>query len=279
MRKKTALLICSILLPLVECGCGSSTNNNAASTARIKFATTTSTENSGLLSVLLPPFEKKSGVKVDVIAVGTGKALKLAENGDVDIILVHAPKAEDIFIRNGFGVKRHEVMYNYFVIVGPTENPAGIVPGDAAAAMRTIYEAGCIFVSRGDESGTHIKERYLWELAGIDPAGDRYLATGQAMGQTLITASEKRGYCLTDRATYLALKEKTDLAVLCDGDPELRNPYSLIAVKAERHPHVQAEHAAALIQWFTSAEGQSLISNFKKHGQQLFHPSAGGRPR
>lgn len=273
MCKKTALLICSMLLPLVECGCKSS------ATTRIKFATTTSTENSGLLSVLLPPFEKKSGVKVNVIAVGTGKALKLAENGDVDIILVHAPEAEDIFIRNGFGVKRHEVMYNDFVVVGPPENPAGIVPGGAAAAMRIIYEAGCTFVSRGDESGTYIKERYLWELAGIDPSGDRYLATGQAMGQTLMTAGEKRGYCLTDRATYLALKEKINLAVLCEGDPELRNPYSIIAVNSERHPHIQSKYTTALIQWVTSAEGQSLIGSFKKRGQQLFHPSAGGRSR
>ncbi len=276
MYKKTALLICSMLLPLVECGCGYSTNDNATSTTRVKLATTTSTENSGLLSVLLPPFEKKSGVKVDVIAVGTGKALKLAENGDVDIILVHAPEAENIFIQDGFGVKRHEVMYNDFIVVGPSENPAGIVHGDAAAAMRTIYEAGCIFVSRGDESGTYIKERYLWKLAGIDPAWDRYLATGQAMGQTLITANEKRGYCLTDRATYLALKEKLNLMVLCEGDPQLRNPYSIIAVNPERHPHTQSEYAAALIQWFTSDEGQAIIAGFKECGQVLFHPCAEG---
>ncbi len=276
MRRKTTLLICLILLPLVGCGGHPSGGD---STVRLKLATTTSTENSGLLSALLPAFEKKSGVKVDVIAVGTGKALKLAENGDVDIVLVHAPEAEDVFIRNGFGVERHEVMYNDFVLVGPPENPAGIANGSAAAAMRAIHRTGCIFVSRGDESGTYIKEQYLWKLAGIDPAWDRYLATGRAMGQTLMTAGEKRGYCLTDRATYLTLKEKIDLAVLCEGDPQLRNPYSIIAVNPERYPHIQSEYATALIQWVTSPEGQSIIGSFRKHGEVLFHPCAGGGSR
>ena len=265
-----------MLLPLFECGCGSCSDDNTNPTLRIRLATTTSTENSGLLSILLPQFEKKSGVKVDVIAVGTGKALKLAENGDVDVVLVHAPEAETAFVRNGFGVERHEVMYNDFLIVGPPENPSGIASGDAAAAMRAICEADCTFVSRGDESGTYIKERSLWMLAGIDPGGDRYLATGRAMGQTLMTADEKRGYCLTDRATYLALREKLDLAVLCEGDPQLRNTYGIIAVNPERHPHTQSEYATALIQWLTSDEGQAIIGNFRKHGKVLFHPSSEG---
>lgn len=269
-------MICLMLLPLIGCG-GYSTGDAVTPGTRLKLATTTSTENSGLLSVLLPPFEKKYGVKVDVIAVGTGKALRLAERGDVDIVLVHAPEAEAAFVQKGFGLKRHEVMYNDFVIVGPKENPAGLIPDDtAAAAMRKIYQAKCVFASRDDGSGTHMKEQSLWKAAGIDPAGDRYLRTGQAMGQTLMTTSEKRGYCLTDRATYLTMRAKLDLVVLCEGDPELRNPYGIIAVNPERHTHTRSLQAANLIVWLTSVEGQEIIGNFKKHGEVLFHPCAGG---
>ena len=240
---------------------------------RIKMATTTSTDNSGLLEVLLPPFEERFNVRVDVIAVGTGKALKLGENGDVDCVLVHARQAEDQFIRSGYGLNRRDVMYNDFVIVGPAEDPARTKGTNAVAALQKIVEGEQPFVSRGDESGTHAKEKRLWELAGIDPGGNWYVETGQGMGATLQMADEKRAYCLTDRGTYIALEKKLNLVILCEGDERLYNPYGIIAVNPHLHPHVNYLYAMTLIGWVTSPQGQKIIGEFKKNGKVLFHPN------
>ncbi|MFC1717222.1 substrate-binding domain-containing protein [Candidatus Poribacteria bacterium] len=242
---------------------------------RIKMATTTSTENSGLLAVLLPPFEQKFNVRVDVIAVGTGKALRLGENGDVDIVFVHARAAEDKFVNDGYGVNRRDVMYNDFVIIGPKEDPAGIEGmKDVAMALKKVADEKSPFASRGDDSGTHKKEKSLWEAAEIPPEGSWYMETGQGMGATLQIADEKRAYAMTDRGTYIALKGKIDLPILVEGDDRLFNPYGIIAVNPAKHPHVNYEYAIALIGWVTSVKGQKIITDYKKFGQALFKPTA-----
>jgi len=242
----------------------------------IRMSTTTSTDNSGLLKVLLPQYEAKCGCKVQVIPVGTGKALKLAENGDVDVTLVHARPAEDAFVAAGHGVNRRDVMYNDFVIVGPADDPAGIRGmKDAVEAMRKLKQAGVRFVSRGDDSGTHKMELSYWKLAGIEPGGPAYLSAGQGMGEVLTMSASLRAYTLTDRATYAAYRSRTGLEVLVEGDPRLYNPYGIIAVNPKKYPGVNYRGAMMLIEWITSAEGQKLIANFKVDGVQLFFPSAG----
>ncbi len=265
-------------------GCGekppdkskAATPRGSSAPVRLRMATTTSTENSGLLSVLLPPFEAAHGCKVDVIAVGTGKALKLGENGDVDVVFVHARKAEDAFVAAGFGVGRRDVMYNDFVILGPKADPAGIKGlADAAAALKQIASKRAVFCSRGDDSGTHKKERALWAEAGIVPQGSWYIQTGQGMGATLTIADEKQAYVLADRGTYMAYRDKIELALLCQGDKRLFNPYGIIAVNPKRYPHVKRELAQQLIEFVTSPEGQGIIASYRKGGEQLFHPNAG----
>ncbi|MBI5117309.1 substrate-binding domain-containing protein [Candidatus Poribacteria bacterium] len=242
---------------------------------RLRLATTTSTENTGLLAMFLPPFEQKYGIKVDVIAVGTGKALKLGENGDVDVVLAHARSAEDEFIQKGFGVNRRDVMYNDFVIVGPKTDPAGISKvKNVDDAFKLIAQKEAIFVSRGDESGTHIKEKDVWKAAGIKPTGKWYVEAGQGMEAVLVMADEKNAYTLTDRATWLAHSEKFDLGILLQGDPALFNPYGIIAVNPARYPSANYMGAMLLIAWFTSPEGQKMIGDFKKNGQMLFVPVA-----
>ncbi|MFQ5455332.1 MAG: substrate-binding domain-containing protein [Nitrospirota bacterium] len=241
---------------------------------RVRMATTTSTENSGLLYELLPPFEKKFGVKVDVIAVGTGKALKLGENGDVDLVLVHAREAEDRFVNNGFGINRRDVMYNDFVLVGPKSDPAMIKNAAVQAALKKIAGEKHLFVSRGDESGTHKKEKQLWKLTGVKPSGKWHLETGQGMGATLQIADEKRAYCLVDRGTYIAYEKNVDIVILVEGDKILFNPYGIIAVNPGKHPHVNYTYSMSLIGWITSPEGQKIIGEFRKNGKQLFYPNA-----
>lgn len=238
------------------------------------MSTTTSTENSGLLAVLLPSFEKKCGCKVDVIAVGTGKSLKLGETGDVDVVFVHARKLEDKFVVEGFGVNRRDVMYNDFVVLGPPNDPAGTRSSKSASeAFVRIAAAQARFVSRGDESGTHQKEKEIWEAAGIVPEGKWYLQAGQGMGEVIQMATQLRGYTLADRGTYLAYRRKTDLAILHEGDKRLWNPYGIIAVNPARHRHVNYGLAMKFIEYLTGEEGRRIISGFKVNGEQLFFVS------
>lgn len=268
-RAKWAASIVAAALLWVGCG------QDGAETVHVRLATTTSTDNSGLLDVLLPPFEKAAGIRVDVIAVGTGKAITLAQNGDVDVILVHDRAREEKFVADGFGVARHAVMHNDFVVLGPAADPAKVKGmADVAQAMKAIAEARAPFASRGDDSGTHAKEKALWAAAGIQPAGAWYLEVGQGMGATLTVASEKQAYVLADRGTFLAYRGKVELVVLCQGDQRLSNPYGIIAVNPARHPHTKHEAARKLIDFVVSVEGQKLIAGFRKGGQPLFFPDA-----
>ena len=239
---------------------------------RLRMSTTTSTENSGLLNVLLPPFEQRNGVKVDVISVGTGKALKLGEAGDVDVVLVHARKLEDKFVADGFGVNRKDVMYNDFVILGPAADPAGVKGSKTAAeALAKIAEKQAPFVSRGDESGTHTKEKELWQQAGGVPKAAWYVEAGQGMGEVIIMATEKQAYTLSDRGTYNAFKKaKTNLAIVFEGEKGLFNPYGVIAVNPAKHPHVKYELALKFIDYITGAQGQKIIADFKVDGDPIF---------
>jgi tungstate transport system substrate-binding protein len=249
------------------------TANNTAT--RIRMATTTSTDNSGLLEYLLPHFEEQSGFIVDVIAVGTGKALKLAERGDVDIILVHAPEAEEAFVDAGWGVNRRTVMVNEFLFVGAPTDPAGLKNATSLTdALHRLKQNQATFVSRGDDSGTHKKERELWPLADGPPQAVNYLETGQGMEATLRIAHEKQAYTLTDRGTYLAVGAQMDLVPVFESETILENPYSIIVVNPARHSHVKYLESMRLLAWMTSREGQALIGAFRKEGEILFHPTA-----
>ncbi len=245
----------------------------AAHADTLRLATTTSTENSGLLAAILPDFEQKTGIEVHVIAVGTGKALRMGRDGDVDVVLVHARPAEEKFVAEGYGVERHPVMHNDFVIVGPADDPAGIAgSGDASSALKRIAAGQARFVSRGDDSGTHKKELSLWRAAGIVPQGRWYLQAGQGMGKVLQMASEMQAYTMTDRGTWLAMRDKLDLKLLVEGDERLFNPYGIIAVNPARHPGVKYREANELIKWFTSEETKRKIAAFRIGGEQLFVP-------
>jgi tungstate transport system substrate-binding protein len=239
---------------------------------RLRLSTTTSTENSGLLRVLLPPFEQQNDCQVDVIAVGTGKALKLGEAGDVDVVLVHARKLEDRFIEDGFGVHRQDVMYNDFILLGPAADPAGVQGATTALeALARIAGKPAPFVSRGDASGTHQKEKELWALAGGIPKGAWYVEAGQGMGEVIVMATEKRAYTLADRGTYNAFKKaKTDLVIVFDGEKGLFNPYGVIAVNPQRHPHVKYHLALKFIDYLTGAEGQKIIADYQIDGEPIF---------
>lgn len=242
----------------------------------LKMSTTTSTENSGLLGVLLPHFENKYKVRIYVIAVGTGQALKLGERGDVDIVFVHARELEDKFIADGYGIDRRDVMYNDFIIVGPHEDSAKIRGvRSAVEAFRRISISNAVFISRGDKSGTHVKELEIWKSAGIKPSGKWYIESGKGMGEVLNMAQEKIAYTLSDRGTYLAYGKKIELKILLEEDPILFNPYGIIAVNPLKHPHVNYKKAGEFIDWVTSREGQYIIANFKdKYGNLLFVPNA-----
>ncbi len=250
----------------------------AAAGESIIVQSTTSTQNSGLLDYLLPRFTARTGIEVYVVAVGTGQALKNARNGDGDVVLVHAREAEERFVAEGWGVERHDVMYNDFVIVGPAGDPAGVRGmRDAAAALARIAAARALFASRGDESGTHRKERALWRAAGVDPgaaSGTWYRETGSGMGATLNAAAGMGAYVLTDRATWISFKNKRDLEVLVEGDPALFNQYGVILVNPVRHPQVKARAGQAFIDWLIGPEGQAAIAAYRVAGQQLFHPNA-----
>lgn len=241
----------------------------------LKLSTTTSTDNSGLLPYLLPVFEKKYNVKVNVIAVGTGKALELSKNGDVDVTLVHARPSEDKFVAEGHGVNRRDVMYNDFIIVGPASDPAGVKGmKDVVAAMKKIRDSGAKFISRGDNSGTDQMEQRYWKDAGAKPQPPAYVAAGLGMGEVLNMAAELQGYTLTDRATYAAYKARTGLSILVEGDPKMFNPYGIIATNPKKYPGINYAGAMQLIEWITSPEGQKRIADFKVEGEQMFFPSA-----
>ena len=248
----------------------------AAADRFITLASTTSTRDSGFFDSVLPLFEAKTGIEVRVVAVGTGRALRLAEKGDVDAVLVHDRASELQFVAEGYGTGRREVMYNDFLVVGPAADPANLRGmTDAAAALARIAESGALFASRGDDSGTHTAELRLWEAAGIDAraaSGSWYRETGAGMGATLNTASELGAYLLADRGTWISFKNRGDLQALVEGDPRLRNVYGAILVDPERHPHVKSEDARAFVDWLVSEQGQAAIADFRIGGEQLFHP-------
>jgi tungstate transport system substrate-binding protein len=244
----------------------------------ITVASTTSTEQSGLFGHLLPIFEKQSGVQVRVVALGTGQALDLARRGDADVVLVHDRAAEEKFVAEGFGVARHQVMHNDFVLVGPADDPAGVAGGkDIAEALRKIEKARAPFVSRGDRSGTHAAELRLWKLAGVNldqARGPWYRDTGSGMGPALNTAASMNGYLLADRGTWLSFRNRQQLAILVQGDPRLFNQYGVILVNPARHPHVKKEAAQTFIDWLLSDAGQQVIAGYRIGGKQLFFPDA-----
>jgi tungstate transport system substrate-binding protein len=250
----------------------------AAEDKSIVVASTTSTQDSGLFGYLLPIFEEKTGIDVKVVAQGTGQALDTARRGDADVVFVHAKSAEEKFLSEGFGVKRYPVMYNDFVLIGPQSDPAGVEGKDILTALQTIKAKSAPFISRGDRSGTNIAESKLWKDAGIDIAQDKgswYKEIGQGMGAALNTASALHAYVLSDRGTWLAFKNRGDLAIVVEGDKRLFNQYGVMLVNPTKHPTVKRHLGQQFIDWLISAEGQNAIAGYKINGQQLFYPNAG----
>ncbi len=273
MVKKVKCLLLLVLCTVVFTSAGVSAETE------IICASTTSTENSGLFEYILPIFEKKTGIKVKVVARGTGAAIEIGKRGDADVAFVHAKEQELKAVKEGFFVNRQDVMYNDFVIVGPDNDPAKIKGiKSATEAFRKIAEGNHPFVSRGDKSGTHTKELALWKKAGIDPTGQKwYLEVGQGMEKTQRIANEKRAYTLTDRGTWLATKDKDklEMVIVLEGDPFLFNQYGVMAVNPEKHKHVKYKEAMEFVNWLISEEGQKAIASFKdKNGNQLFIPNA-----
>ncbi|MBS3969613.1 MAG: substrate-binding domain-containing protein [Clostridia bacterium] len=278
-----SLLIVMTLLTLTACNNNKSntgennTENNTTAPKEIILATTTSTQDSGLLDVLIPIFEEKHGYIVKTIAVGTGQALEMGKRGDADVLLTHAPSAELELLEAGDIINYRLVMHNDFVIVGPAADPAGIGGMEKSAdAFAKIAASESLFVSRGDDSGTHKKELSIWKKAGIEPGGSWYVETGSGMGQTLNVASEKDGYCLTDRGTYLSLSHNLRLEILVEGDPDLLNIYHVAQVNPEKSDLINAEGAAAFVEFMISEETQKIIGEFgvDKFGSPLFFPDA-----
>lgn len=250
----------------------------SAAAKTIVVQSTTSTKNSGLYRHLLPRFEKETGIRVNVVAVGTGQAIRNARNCDGDVLLVHAKDAEEKFVADGFGSARHDLMYNDFVIVGPASDPAKIAGSRIAAeALQKIAKVGALFASRGDDSGTHKKERSLWTAADVDPephSGKWYRETGSGMGATLNTGVGMGAYVLTDRATWITFKNKRDFKILVEGDKRLFNQYGIIVINNEKCPSVKKDLSDTFSKWLRSPAGQSLIAAYKQNGQQLFFPNA-----
>lgn len=241
----------------------------------IRLATTTSTYNSGLLDHLLHSYSQNHDLEVQVIAVGTGKALRMAENGDVDLVMTHAPGAEAVFLKQGFGIEPRGVMYNDFILVGPESDPANVHSTHTVTeGLQRIAQFNSKFISRGDDSGTHKKELQLWQHLGASPAFSGYLESGRGMGHSLQMASELGAYTMTDRGTWLALKQKLDLKLVLESDPRLLNPYQVMLVNPTRHSHVKVDDARVFAQWLVHPEGQTAIANFRINGETLFVPSA-----
>jgi len=272
MKKILSCLFTASIL-LVSCSFGQS------QTSDLLLVSTTSTQDSGLLDVLLPAFTGRTGYYVQLIAVGSGQALKIGEQGNADVILLHSPAAEEDFIAQGFGIDRRLVMHNDFVVVGPPSDPAALrSQPELDSVFKAIFSSASTFVSRGDDSGTHVKELALWKNAGLNPAGEAwYLETGQGQGATLSIASEKGGYALTDRGTFLAYKTNVNLEILFEGDPFLLNIYHVITVNPDKFPNINLEGAKAFTDFITSPEGQEIIAQFgvDKYGQPLFFADAG----
>ncbi len=296
MSRKT--ILCLMIL-----GClGFFLNEAVASDKVLKMSTTTSTQSSGLLDLLLPEFQKDTGIQVKVIAKGTGAAIRDGQDGNVDVIFVHAKGREDKFVADGFGTKRYAVMHNDFVILGPDADPAGIKGmSDAGKALAKVAAAKATFVSRGDDSGTHTKEQFLWKASGVSlteqtqsvvkkgkkkdvsylaPADSDawYMSIGQGMGKTITFTEEKQAYTMSDRGTFIKFKygktPAVDLDVLCEGGDNLANPYGIIPVNPEKHPHVQNDLAMAFVDWIISPKGQKMIGDYRLEGKQLFYPDA-----
>lgn len=264
-------------LPVSGVFAGGRSEGGAAAQAptRMILATTTSTENSGLLSELLPPFEQRYNVTVDVIAVGTGQALAIGRAGDADVLMVHAPALEEEFVADGYGIERVYFMYNDFIVLGPPEDPAGVSQASSVAdAFSRIAASQSIFISRGDNSGTHVAELGIWRAAGVEPSGAWYREVGQGMGAVITLANDQLAYTLADRGTYLSYVADIDLTIVLEGDANLFNPYGVIAVNPERHSHAKVDLAQAFIQYLISPEGQQAIANYQVNGQQLFFPDA-----
>ncbi|MFZ5597644.1 MAG: substrate-binding domain-containing protein [Bacillota bacterium] len=284
MRIKITVPAVVALLVLLLAGCqakNEAVNNSAGSAAgrEIILSTTTSTQDSGLLDVLIPDFESKTGYKVKPIAVGTGQALEMGNRGEADVMLTHAPSSEKPYLDSGVAVNYNLVMHNDFIIVGPENDPAGAKQAaDSVEAFKKIADKGSVFISRGDKSGTDAKEKSIWKSAGIDPKGQKwYQETGSGMGQTLSVANEKQGYTLTDRATYLAQKKNLKLVIISQGDKGLLNIYHVMQVNPEKFPKVNAAGAKAFVDYMISPETQRLIGDFRKEefGEALFYPDAG----
>jgi tungstate transport system substrate-binding protein len=268
VRTRTFVAIASALLGILGAACG-----KGSESPRVRLATTTSARDTGLLEWVLPEVERREGVKVSVVAVGTGQALELARRGDADLVIVHDRPREDAFVRDGWGVDRRDLMWNDFVVVGPEADPARIRgTKDAVEALRKIAAAKAPFVSRGDDSGTHGREKSLWAGAGGRPAWDGYAEAGQGQGPTLLIADEKEAYTLTDRATFASMRARMDLHVLVEGDPRLVNPYGAMVTNPERVPGVDAASAKKVLDALTSPAGQARIGAFRIGGEEIFHP-------
>ncbi len=275
MINKTIKLISLLIFSIFLFTSVQASTASSVSKKPIRMATTTSTENSGLLSYLLPEFKKDTGYEVHVIAVGTGKALRLGRDGDVDVVLVHAPGAEKDFVDHKYGVKRFPVMYNDFVIIGSPSDPADLKNSKSINdAFKRIKNTKSLFVSRGDDSGTHKKEKKIWQAVKVDPKGDWYREAGQGMGKVIQMANELEAYTLTDRGTWLSYQDKVQMKIVYEGDKLLFNPYGIIAVNPERYSDLNNKGAETLIEWITSKHGQELIGRYKKFNQVLFTPNA-----
>jgi tungstate transport system substrate-binding protein len=267
-----------ILIAAVAAALSGAAAPASAQEKSILVASTTSTQDSGLFGHILPLFKAKTGIDVKVVAQGTGQALDTGRRGDADVVFVHAKPQEDKFVADGLGVKRHPVMYNDFVLIGPREDSAAIKGRDIAAALSAIKNKQAPFVSRGDRSGTHAAELALWQVAGIDIAKDKsswYREIGQGMGAALNVAAASNAYVLADRATWISFKNRGGLGVVVEGDNRLFNQYGVMLVNPARHPHVKKDLGQAFIDWLISSEGQKAIADYKIDGQQLFFPNAG----
>lgn len=270
LARRAALRVAAVALPAVLM----IATTGAYAQSTIVMASTTSTEQSGLFSHLLPAFKQATGIDIKVVAVGTGQALDMGRRGDADVLFVHDQAAEEKFIAEGFGVKRYPVMYNDFVLVGPASDPAKVKGQDIIAALKSVAAANAEFVSRGDKSGTDAAEQRYWKTAGIDNKGTGYKACGCGMGPALNMASSSNGYVLADRGTWLSFKNRGDLTVLVEGDTRLFNQYGTMVVNPAKHPQTKVAEAQKFVDWVISPAGQETVAAYKINGQQLFFPNA-----